>query len=269
MKTRRQRFAAGLARHGLTTRDGIRPHPRSRHSKDIQTTPLLGGVTDLQTPDQDTFPPASPSRHLCSIHQTAGSFRTKSRHASARARARLDGFASAPFRSVSIPQAPYPLHSIPPAPNCRDRPGHRARPVKTKGREATPDPDWQYGRDAPHVAQDTEIARDASHGQDTALRREAPPAAGRRAITARPAAFAALRCSPVRLAPAFAKLPDSLEKPDWSETPSLDSAACCLGLPPSPQIRPSFRCVPSAGTRIRRLSRSRDEAGNESAASAK
>jgi hypothetical protein len=44
--------------------------------------------------------------------------------------------------------------------------------------------------------------------------------------------------------------PTSLIKPNWSETPSLDSAACCLGLPWSPQIRPSFRYVPSAGTQI-------------------
>ena len=46
------------------------------------------------------------------------------------------------------------------------------------------------------------------------------------------------------------KWPTSLIKPNWSETPSLDSAACCLGLPWSPEIRPSFRYVPSAGTQI-------------------
>jgi hypothetical protein len=45
------------------------------------------------------------------------------------------------------------------------------------------------GRDAPHIGQDLQygretssgqqaIARDASHGQDTAIRREAPPVAG-------------------------------------------------------------------------------------------
>jgi hypothetical protein len=47
--------------------------------------------------------------------------------------------------------------------------------------------------------------------------------------------------------------PTPLVIPFWSETPSLDSAACCLGLPWSPQIRPAFRSVPSAGTRIRWL----------------
>ncbi len=56
--------------------------------------------------------------------------------------------------------------------------------------------------------------------------------------------FAALRRLRLR------NWPTPLAKPNWSETPSLDSAACCLGLPCSPQIRPSFRYVPSAGTQI-------------------
>jgi hypothetical protein len=87
-------------------------------------------------------------------------------------------------------------------------------------------------REAPPVAEDTVVARVASPGQDDRNSRGDGPT------------FAALRRLRLR------NWPTPLVKPNWSETPSLDSAACCLGLPWSPQIRPSFRYVPSAGTQI-------------------
>src|SRR6185369_12136336 len=50
----------------------------------------------------------------------------------------------------------------------------RARPMKqdVEGREASPDQDPQYGRDAPHVARETAIGRKASPGQDLGNSRE-------------------------------------------------------------------------------------------------
>ena len=41
--------------------------------------------------------------------------------------------------------------------------------------------------------------------------------------------------------------PDSLRKPNQSETPALDFTACCLGCH-APISRPSFRSVPAPGT---------------------
>ncbi len=79
------------------------------------------------------------------------------------------------------------------------------------------------------------VARVASPGQDDRNSRGDGPT------------FAALRRLRLR------NWPTPLAKPNWSETPSLDYAASCLGLPWSPQIRPSFRYVPSAGTQIRWL----------------
>ena len=84
---------------------------------------------------------------------------------------------------------------VPTAANCRDSQKSSCARGKqdTKGREASPDQDKAIWRYAPHVAQDTAIARDALHGQDTAIRREASPVAEDGAITVSTASFRSLR----------------------------------------------------------------------------
>ena len=82
-------------------------------------------------------------------------------------------------------------------------------------------------------------------GKASALRREAPPVAEDGAITVRsaisaPPPFRRLHCS-------GQKQPNSLVKPQWSDTPALDFVACCLGCPVTVS-RPSFHYVPSAGS---------------------
>jgi hypothetical protein len=56
------------------------------------------------------------------------------------------------------------------------------------------------------------------HGQDVAINRET-------------GSFRCAPGSPVRLAPALAKLPDSLKKPIWSDTPPLGCSPVCRGFP--------------------------------------
>src|SRR5487761_1954314 len=89
-------------------------------------------------------------------------------------------------------------------------------------------------------------------GKTPAIRREAPPIA-EDASNSRETGQLSLHC-------VTRNRPDSLVNPNWSETPSLDFAACWSRLTGWTTIsRPSFRSVPPAGTRIHW----RDDAGNE------
>ena len=54
--------------------------------------------------------------------------------------------------------------------------------------------------------------------------------------------------------------PDSLRKPNWTDTPALGFAACCLRFPLLPWNWPSFRYAPAAGSRGILSSRWRDDA---------
>jgi len=109
------------------------------------------------------------------------------------------------------------------------------------------------------------LARDASHGQDTAIRREALPIAAGKSISIarlRPMQDVSIiretgqllvaplifRCIAFRSRALHSQnWPASLRKPSLSETPSLDFTACCLGCH-APISRPSFRSVPAPGT---------------------
>ena len=72
-----------------------------------------------------------------------------------------------------------------------------------------------------------------------------PPALSVRSVISAPPPFRRLHCGEQ-------KQPNSLRKPNWSDTPALDFAACCLGCPITVS-RPSFRSVPSAGSQNRWL----------------
>jgi hypothetical protein len=86
------------------------------------------------------------------------------------------------------------------------------------------------------------IARDASHGQDTAIRREAPPVAedkqyGRKASPGQGISnnrehghfpTAAFRCASFRRSERW---PTSLVNPNWSDTPPLGYMAVCRDFP--------------------------------------
>ena len=54
--------------------------------------------------------------------------------------------------------------------------------------------------------------------------------------------------------------PDSLRKPNWTDTPALGFAACCLRFPLLPWNWPSFRYAPASGSREILSSRWRDDA---------
>ena len=114
-----------------------------------------------------------------------------------------------------------------------------------------------------YVRPENYIARDASHGQDVSN------IGARRCLSPKTKAIAPrgyARCKPATIivrsvisAPpplrwlhcGGQKQPNSLAKPNWSETPSLDSAACWSRLRGRTKIsRPSFHYVPPAGTRI-------------------
>ena len=109
----------------------------------------------------------------------------KYRHGSATPLAGLVSFATAPFHSVAISQAAFPLRYIPTAANCRDRHGQRCvqsfqgprcsayRPGKQYGREtASGQSNQQYGARLRLSPRAGELARDASHGQDISNSRE-------------------------------------------------------------------------------------------------
>ena len=72
------------------------------------------------------------------------------------------------------------LSLIPTVANWRDcRRRHSGAPNKKKSR----------GRDAPHIGQDRQYGREASPGQDTAIRREASPIAEDNGINREHGAF--------------------------------------------------------------------------------
>lgn len=138
------------------------------------------------------------------------------------------------FRRNSIGSMPGLCSFVPTAANWRDSQNSSCAPKKRipEAARLRPARTTAIRREASPIAEDTVVARAVSPGQDDRNSRGDGPT------------FAALRRLRLR------NWPTPLAKPDWSETPSLDSAACCLGLPWSPQIRPSFRYVPSAGTQI-------------------
>ena len=97
--------------------------------------------------------------------------RAKNRHASAAPLAGLVSFATAPFRSVAISQAAFPLRCIPMVTNCRDRHGQRCtRRFKTpEAAMLRISANQQYGARLRLSPKTAAIARDASHGQDAAI----------------------------------------------------------------------------------------------------
>jgi hypothetical protein len=108
-------------------------------------------------------------------------------------------------------------------------------------------------------AKTSAIAREASHGQDTALRREAPPVAEDVALTVRsaisaPPSFRKLHCS-------GQKQPNSLIKPNWSDTPALDFVACCLRFDPATRKLAIIPLRSIGGESEKLASRWRDDAG--------
>ena len=108
----------------------------------------------------------------------------------------------------------------------------RAHPEKqnTDGREASPDQDQQYGAMLRISPRTRVIARDASHGQDTAIwpRGFARPKTS--AITVSTAIFRPLHYAgaPFRRSENW---PTSLVTPDWSDTSPSGCVRCCRARP--------------------------------------
>ena len=108
--------------------------------------------------------PASPSRHLrC---QVSARFRPRTMTDSPALHPLHSSRSSPAFRRNSIGSMPGLRSFVPTAANCRDSQNSSCAPGKA-GHQ------WSRGFARPGPA----IARDASHGQDTAIRREAPPVA--------------------------------------------------------------------------------------------
>ena len=174
--------------------------------------------------------------------------RTKYRHGSA---APLAGLVTLrPLHSL-----PHPLHRlrgtlplISTAANCRDRQRQRC-------------PKDSRGRDAPHIGQDRQYGarlRLSPKAKGLAPRgcaRCKASAVSVRSVISAPPPFRRLHCG-------GQKQPNSLRKPNWSDTPALDFAACCLGCPITVS-RPSFRSVPSPGSQNRWLRAGATVPGNE------
>ena len=163
--------------------------------------------------------------------------RTKYRHGSARTVGRTHHFLPAPLHFTSTSQAAFPFHCVPSVANCRDRQRQRCARRFQRPRCSAYRPSSNTALGSACRRRQAIWPRGFARPGRCMLRL---PITVRSVISA-PPPFRKLHC--VRQ-----KRPNSLDKPNWSETPSLDSAACCLGLPWSPQIRPAFRSVPSAGT---------------------
>ena len=172
---------------------------------------------------------ASPSRHLCSC--LAPSIGTVPPATAAG----LASFAPAPLQSLQPcipPQKPLApclasAHSF-----------RRPQTVETVTKAIAP-PNAKWPRDYVRPAA---IARDASHGQDTAIRREAPPIAEEKAIA--PRGFARCKTSvltvstaifrPLHFVSPLGKMADLTEggpNASWSDTPPLGYMAVCRDFP--------------------------------------
>ena len=193
---------------------------------------------------EDIKPPRVTAPILALVPLARGAATAKYRPASAAPLAGLVSFVPASFRSVALPQAASPLRSIPTVTNCPDRHGQRGTPPRPRGSAYRPGPAiWP---------------RDFVRPKASAIRREAPPVAEDEAIAVIPASFRSLRNSPVRLAPALAKLsgitatelfcPRLRRRTPQPAGSVLASAA---------SHRPSFRFVPSPETWSRWLALAR------------
>src|SRR5207245_2769459 len=125
----------------------------------------------------------------------------------------------APLRCISISQTTFPFHFVPTVANWRDsqKTSGAKMPEAARLRPAQ----WVQARlplrrEAPPVAEDKALARDASHGQDAAL-------TVRSAISA-PTPFRKLHCC-------GQKRPNSLIKQNQSDTTAAGCVPFCRALP--------------------------------------
>ena len=112
---------------------------------------------------------------------------------------------------------------------------------------------WQYRREALPIAEDKSIS--------TARLRPVQGVSNRRETDQLLVAPLIFRCIAFRSRALHSQnWPDSLRKPNWTDTPALGFAACCLRFPLSPWNWPSFRYAPASGSRGTVSSRWRDDA---------
>ena len=101
---------------------------------------------------------------------------------------------------------------------------------------------WQYRREAMPIAED--------ESNSTARLRPVQDVSNRRETDQLLVAPLIFRCIAFRSRALHSQnWPDSLRKPNWTDTPALGFAACCLRFPLLPWNWPSFRYAPASGSR--------------------